>query len=174
MLDWIKNINKEYPKFWKEYLSKFDKKSERFVVLNLETTGFDPQHDKILSIGAVAVENGNIIVNDFFEAKLNQTENTVIEDFIKYISNSVLIGHRINFDIEILNTTLENLHAGRLKNEALDIEIMHQKLNMTNKNFSIDDLVQHYNISKTYRLSTAEESFLIALLFLKLKQRLKL
>ena len=39
MLDRIKNINKEYPEFWKTYLSKFDKKSNRFVVLSTETTG---------------------------------------------------------------------------------------------------------------------------------------
>jgi DNA primase large subunit len=31
MLDWIKNINKELPEFWKTYLSKFDK--NRIVML---------------------------------------------------------------------------------------------------------------------------------------------
>jgi DNA polymerase-3 subunit epsilon len=25
MLDWLKNINKEHPEFWKNYVSKFDK-----------------------------------------------------------------------------------------------------------------------------------------------------
>jgi DNA polymerase-3 subunit epsilon len=37
MLDWLKNINKEHPEFWKNYVSKFDKKSTRFVVLSTET-----------------------------------------------------------------------------------------------------------------------------------------
>ena len=37
MLDWLKNINKEYPEFWKNYISKFDEKSSRFVVLSTET-----------------------------------------------------------------------------------------------------------------------------------------
>jgi DNA polymerase-3 subunit epsilon len=31
MLDWLKNINKEHPEFWKNYVSKFDKKSTRFT-----------------------------------------------------------------------------------------------------------------------------------------------
>ena len=34
MLDWLKIIHKEYPEFWKLYLSKFEKKSNRYVVLS--------------------------------------------------------------------------------------------------------------------------------------------
>ena len=44
MFDWIKNINKEYPEFWKEYLIKFKDKSERYVILNTETTGLNPKN----------------------------------------------------------------------------------------------------------------------------------
>ena len=50
MLDWLKNIGTEYPVFWKEYLSKFDKKSNRYVVLSLETTGLNTKTDVILSL----------------------------------------------------------------------------------------------------------------------------
>jgi DNA polymerase-3 subunit epsilon len=37
MLDWLKNINKEHPEFWKNY-AKFDKKSTLcgFINRNLE------------------------------------------------------------------------------------------------------------------------------------------
>ena len=50
MLDWIKNINKEYPEFWKNYLSKFDKKASRYVVLSTETTGLNPTIVLLLAI----------------------------------------------------------------------------------------------------------------------------
>jgi DNA polymerase-3 subunit epsilon len=36
MLDWLKQINKESPDFWKAYLAKFGKKSNRYVVLRLK------------------------------------------------------------------------------------------------------------------------------------------
>ena len=62
MLDWIKNINKEYPEFWKSYLSKFEKKPTRYVVLSTETTGLNPTKDVILSFGAIAVINDSIII----------------------------------------------------------------------------------------------------------------
>jgi DNA polymerase-3 subunit epsilon len=70
MLDWLKNINKEHPEFWKNYVSKFDKKSTRFVVLSTET-GMNVEKDVILSIGSFAIDN-SIVIGDSFEAVLLQ------------------------------------------------------------------------------------------------------
>jgi protocatechuate 3,4-dioxygenase beta subunit len=50
MLDWLKNINKEHPDFWKNYLSKFETKPNRFVVISTETSGLNPAKDVILYI----------------------------------------------------------------------------------------------------------------------------
>jgi DNA polymerase-3 subunit epsilon len=72
MFDWIKNINKEYPEFWKEYLSKFEKKSNRYVIFLLKTTGLNPKKDVILSFGAIAVIDDQIVVQDTFELVILQ------------------------------------------------------------------------------------------------------
>jgi DNA polymerase-3 subunit epsilon len=197
MLDWIKNINKEYPEFWKNYLSKFDKKSNRFVVLCTETTGLNPDKDVILSIGSFSVINNSILIGDSFEAyfaqykffhdngilneftveskmkKLGESEG--IQAFIEFIGNSVLVGHHIDFDVEMINAALERLGCGRLKNEALDIDIMHRKLlDINNKQFSLEELSEIYKIPKSDRNSSSEDAYKIALLFLKLKSRLGL
>jgi len=195
MLDWIKNINKEHPEFWKEYISKFDKKSKRFVVLSTETTGLNPGKDVILSIGSFAVIDNKIIIGDNFEAVLAQykffhdngilNEFTVeskmkklgepeaIQAFIEYIGNAVLVGHHIDFDVEMINEALERLDCGRLKNEALDIDVMYRKLqDISNKQFSLDELCDVYKIPKSDRNSSAEDAYKIGLLFLKLKSRL--
>ena len=75
----------------------------------------------------------------------------------------------------MINQVLENLSCGRLKNEALDVEIMHKKLNdINNANFTIDQLSTIYKIPKNERISTTDDAFTIALLFLKLKSRLHL
>jgi len=197
MFDWIKNINKEYPEFWKSYLSKFEKKSSRFVVLSTETTGLNPDKDVILSFGAVGVADNSIVVSDNFEVILLQYkflhdngisnefiiestqpklgEREAIQALIEYIGNAVLVGHRINFDVEMINSVLEKLDCGRLKNEALDIEIMHQKLNdNTEKQFAVNELCNIYKVPQTDRHSSAEDAYTIALLFLKLKARLGL
>src|SRR5262245_37420506 len=39
----------------------------RFVVLDCETTGLNPRTDRIITIGAVAVRDGEIVLGDSFE-----------------------------------------------------------------------------------------------------------
>jgi DNA polymerase-3 subunit epsilon len=195
MIDWLKNINKEHPEFWKEYLSKFDKKSKRFVILSTETSGLNPVKDVILSIGSFAVVDNSIIIGDSFEAVLLQYkflhdnglsnefiveskmkklgEPEAIKLLIDYIGNAVLVGHHIDFDVEMINAALERLDCGRLKNEALDIDVMYRKLqDINNKQFSLDELSAIYNLPKSDRNSSSEDAYRIALLFLKLKSRL--
>lgn len=197
MLDWIKNINKEYPEFWKLYLSKFDKKSKRFVVLSTETSGLSLEKDVILSIGAFSVINNSIIIADSFETILAQYkffhdngisneftletkmkklgEPEAIQAFVEFIGNAVLVGHHIDFDVEMINAALERLGCGRLKNEALDIDVMYRKLtDINNKQFSLEELCNIYKIPKSDRNSSTEDAYKIALLFLKLKSRLGL
>jgi DNA polymerase-3 subunit epsilon len=197
MLDWIKNLNKEYPEFWKNYLSKFDKKSNRFVVLCTETTGLNPDKDVILSIGSFSVINNSILIGDSFETFFAQykffhdngisNEFTVeskmkkmgeadgIQAFVEFIGNAILVGHHIDFDVEMIDAALERLNCGRLKNEALDIDIMYRKLHdINNKQFSLDELSTIYKIPKSDRNSSSEDAYKIALLFLKLKSRLGL
>ena len=195
MIDWIKNINKEYPDFWKSYLAKFESKSNRYVVLSTETTGLNPKKDVILSFGAVAVVNDIIRIGDNLEVVILQYkylhENGLSNEFlidsklsklaepqamqalVEYIGNAVLVGHRIHFDIEMINDVLEKMECGKLKNEALDIEIMHQKLmDITNKSFSLEDLIKHYKLTLNEKNSASDDAYSIALLFLKLKSRL--
>ena len=118
-------------------------------------------------------ENG--LSNEFLiESKLSKlAEPQAMQALVEYIGNAVLVGHRIHFDIEMINDVLEKMECGKLKNEALDIEIMHQKLmDITNKSFSLEDLVKHYKLPLNEKNSASDDAYSIALLFLKLKSRL--
>jgi DNA polymerase-3 subunit epsilon len=197
MFDWIKNINKEYPDFWKNYISKFETKSNRYIILKTERTGTNPNKDVILSIGAVAVINDNIVLNDSFEAVLLQYvymhdhglsndyiieskqaklgEYDAIKSFVEFIGNSILVGYRTNLDVNMINYVLEKMDCGKLKNQAIDIEIMHQKLvDNTTKSYSIDDICKTQKINKLESQTTSEDAYTIALTFLKLKSKLGL
>jgi len=113
--------------------------------------------------------------NEFLiESKLPKfAEYPAFQALIDYIGNAVLVGHRIHFDIEMINDVLEKMECGKLKNEALDIEIMHQKLlDITNKSFSLEDLIKHYKVPLNDRNSASDDAYSIALLFLKLKSKL--
>ena len=197
MLDWIKNINKEYPEFWKNYLSKFEakSKSKRVVIFSVEKSGNIPGKDVIYSLSSVAVENDNIVINDCFEVLLLQyvylhdnglsnefiieskqkklSEPAAIEAFIDYIGSATLVGYRIDYDIEMINQALEKMHCGRLKNEALDIEIMFKKWkDNSDKAFTLDELCTAFKIPTNEIKTASEDAYNGALLFLKLKSRL--
>ena len=69
---------KTIPEFWTHYCDLFKQekkqsiKDTRFVVLDTETTGFDFKKDRILCIGAIAVQGNKILVKDSLEIYLSQ------------------------------------------------------------------------------------------------------
>ena len=96
---------------------------DKYVALDIETTGFNPVNDKILEIGAVKVKNGRVV--DTFSELINPgipvpwriTEVTGIDDsmvrgcdnvsvvlrkFLKFCDEDVILGHNLNFDYSFL------------------------------------------------------------------------
>ncbi|MES2239109.1 MAG: 3'-5' exonuclease [Bacteroidota bacterium] len=198
MLDWLKHINKEYPEFWKEYLAKFSKKSNRYVILSTDASGDSIEKDVITYISCFAVVDDSILIKDSFETILLQyrflhdnhlsneyiiesklmklSEPEALKTFVEYLGNAIIVGHQVEKDMTMLNATLERLDCGKLRNEALDIDIMHRKLHELpeEKHSSLQELANFYKIKQIENDTTTENAYKIALLFLKLKLKLGL
>lgn len=195
MFDWIKNIAKEYPAFYKEYLGSFEHRSRRFVVLNLHASG-SGETDVIYQVAALGVDQRAIVVSDSFSAIVLQykylhdnainadfllddpsdkiTEDALLPLLLGYLSNAVIVGYRIEWQVEMLNRLLDKHECGRLRNEALDIEIMHRKLkNLIDTQHPLAELRQIYKIPNEIGDSNPnDEAFAIALLFVKFRSLL--
>lgn len=189
-----KIFNKEYPEFWKKYTDSFKNPATKYVVISMETSGLDTDKDVIMAIAATSVINNRIILKDSFEifiqhkafnetsldnefitvSKVDKiTENQSVEIILNYISNSILIGHRIDFDIEMLNKLLSKLKLGKIRNEAFDIEAMLNKILETNdKMYALDEMSNILKMPVSNRNSVADDAYSIALLFLKMKDKL--
>ncbi|RXP63506.1 3'-5' exonuclease [Lutibacter sp. HS1-25] len=200
MFSFFKHRN--YPEFWKNYLKKFKQKqpktieTTRFVVFDTETTGLDLAKDKILSIGAVAINNKIIDVSDSFEIYLKQdefnaetveihgllkdghliksAEKEAIEQFVNYLENSVLVAHHAAFDVEMINAALKRVNLPKLKNKTIDTGILYKKLaDKKDSHFNLDVLCEEFNIPKHDRHTASGDAFITALLFLKIISKLK-
>ncbi|WP_396159655.1 PolC-type DNA polymerase III [Flavobacterium sp.] len=189
-----KLFHKDYPEFWKKYTESFKNPATKYVVISMETSGLDTEKDVIMSIAATSIVENRIILKDSFEIYIKHTtpldisldnefitvskvekvsEEVAIETLIEYLGNSIFIGHRIDFDIEMLNQMLSRLKLGKLKNEAYDIEAMFNKLSDTNdKKYAMEEMSKFLNISISERNSVADDAYSIAILFLKLKSKL--
>lgn len=186
MLDWLKNIGKDFPEFWKNYLLQQENISSRKVVLHIETTGLNATKDRILSFGALEIVNNQVVIencleidlsdkNDVKNKDLSYEEVQNIETLVNFIGNATIVGHRIHYDIEILNEYLSKMHCGRLKNNVFDVEVMHNKVIDKNSNqTSLTEIFNIYKIENPLILTSGNLAFSVALLFLKLRSRLKI
>ncbi len=114
----------------------------RFVSLDCETTGTDAERDRIITIGAIAVTGGEILLEDQFESLLHISHNTsavvvhgitaeeaaregVSEDealrgFLDYLGNGVIVGHHIGFDVEVIQHACQRQFGIDLTNRWID------------------------------------------------------
>lgn len=183
----IKGSKKEYPPFWEAYAASFQERpSSRVVVLDCETTGLDVQEDKILSIGAVALKDGVIYVEDHFSRYLQQpfikaasipihgivasshqalvTEAEALQDLLAYIRNANIIGHHIQFDIQIINQALHQMKLPTLKNKIQDTADLYLKYKGIPHRIetSLDELCKEFKIVKKDRHTALGDAFLTA------------
>ncbi len=95
----------------------------KYVAIDLETTGLRAKHDRIIEIGAVKVENGTMIdtyvtfvnpglqISDFTKSltHISQAElerapyvEEVIDDLLVFLEDLPLVGHKLSFDYAFL------------------------------------------------------------------------
>jgi DNA polymerase-3 subunit epsilon len=169
----------------------------RFVVLDSETTGLDPRKDRLITIGAVAVIGGEIVLDDSYEALLKVEYNTsaitvhgvtrdesrqgldepvALEQFLAYLKDGVIVGHHINHDVETFNAGYERHWGFRMKNLSLDTMALALVLEadgafaqMDNfKNFSLDALCDRFGVIPHDRHTAPGDAFMTAQVFLRL------
>lgn len=120
-------------------------KSLKFCVIDLETTGGNPETEKIIEVGMVIIEDRKIseersfLINpqkeipDFVQKltgiRKADVEHSpkieeVIDEIVQFIGDSILVAHNTSFDIPFLNGVLKKLHRPTLENKVICTNIM--------------------------------------------------
>jgi DNA polymerase-3 subunit epsilon len=169
----------------------------RFVVLDSETTGLDPRKDRIVTIGAIAVVNHEILIEDSFEALLKVEYNSsavtvhgvtreesrigldepvALDQFLKYLGDGVIVGHHISHDVDTFNAGYERHFGLRMENASLDTMALTLHLERDGafagrdpiQEFSLDALCGLFNIIPHDRHTAPGDAFMTALVFQRL------
>ena len=172
--------------------------SVRFVVLDCETTGLNPVSDRIITIGAVGVYGGEILIGDSFEALIKMSRNSgsvtvhgvtrdesrsgmdepqALEAFLDYLKDGVIVGHHIGHDIASLDAGCERHWGFRLSNLCLDTMYLALHLQKAGAfagrkvqhEFTLDALCSLFSVPPHGRHTAAGDAFLTAQVFLRLR-----
>ena len=124
-------IKEGFSKAAKYEMAKRRKKSaeSEAIILDVETTGLDPEQDRIIEIGALKIASGKIIdsYQCFVDQKCKIPENierltgitnkiiveegipekTAVERLIEFIGTNKVIGYNIKFDVSFLSSACE-------------------------------------------------------------------
>ncbi|WP_341706346.1 3'-5' exonuclease [Halopseudomonas sp.] len=173
----------------------------RFVVMDLETSGLNVNRDRILSVGAVVIENGLIDLGSQYECTLYQENHRVTEsvlihgiapsavaegvaaadallDFMDFAGQCVFIAFHAAFDHRMLQRGLRDELGHRLRHRFLDVaELAPMLCPQGSRRQSLDDWQQHFKVVNQQRHHAAADALATAelmLILLSLARREKL
>ena len=140
---------------------------DEFCVVDLETSGLDPEYDYIIEVGAIKylhekeIDSFQSLVNAGFKIPRFITEltgitndmikdapemNEVLPAFHDFLGDNIIIGHNVNFDINFLYDSYVSYLGFPLKNDFVDLLRIARMLYTELPHHRLRDLVKHLNI----------------------------
>lgn len=140
-----------------------------YVVIDLETTGLDPQYNEIIEVAGLhfidGIEQGRFhsLVKpqeeiDEFITELTGISNSMVSDapqietilpeFLNFIGNSIVIGHNVNFDINFLYDYAEELSLPSVSNDFVDTLRLSRFLYKDIKNHKLQTLITYLGVAE--------------------------
>ena len=138
-----------------------------YVVFDIETSGLNPNKDKIIEIGAIKYID-NIKVDEFSylidpEVELEPiitkvtglTDNDLkdqkkVEDvlplFLNFIEDYPIIGHNVRFDYDFIEANVKKLNLNHLKNKIIDTLVLSRITIYDSENHKLETLKKYLNL----------------------------
>lgn len=133
--DFIDNRVIDYGEKYGMLIEELDKGN--IVVFDVESTGVNVTSDEIIQIAAIKINNKGKVIEKFekflknsksvassmkvhgftdeFLEKNGEDKGKVLEEFIEFSKDSVIVGHNVQYDINILNSELRRSNLSKAK-----------------------------------------------------------
>ena len=177
-------------------LSEGALRSQRWVVVDLETSGLNLNRDQVLSIGAVVIEDGAVDFSQLFERTLQRPETKLspsvlihglgpsaiaagsdpveaLLDFMEYVGDSPLLAFHAPFDQHMLSRALKDSLGYRLTHPFLDVADIAPLLcpEAPLREAGLDDWIKHFHLEVGERHHASADALATAELMLILFSR---
>ncbi len=159
-----------------------------FVCFDIETTGLNPQRDRVIEIGAVKVKDKKIV--EYFSELIDpgmklsplitnltgisddmlrdaDREEQVVKRFIDFTEDYAVIGHNIMFDYSFIKTAAERIHAG-FEKKGIDTLELCKKLHGDLESRSLESMCRYYNINNERAHRAYEDAKATVMLYVNL------
>ena len=133
----------------------------RYVVFDTEFTSLDQKTNRLLSLGAVVMEGPKIRVGEQFYCVVNprvdvpgqsvvvhrlraediekaESPQAVLERFLEFSRGAALVGHFVNFDVEIMKKELAGCGIAAESTANIDTARVHRWLEMRKQNYPVE------------------------------------
>lgn len=174
-----------------------------FVALDCETTGFDYQQDRMLSLAIAGLRGGRLHIASATswlfrqnrpatqavsvhgilpsDTAFGQPEPDVLLELLPRLHGAVIVGHHIAFDVTMINAALKRHFKTTLRNQVLDTArfAMHAVEAFARTGYpgqrepTLDEVCAQCGIAPTDRHTADGDTFTTAQLFLAMCARLQ-
>ncbi len=165
--------------------------ASRYVVVDVETTGLNLVTDSLISIGAVALTNGRIALQDSFSVVLQQREASRKENilvhgisgsaqrdglppaeallaFLEFLGSSPLVAFHVAFDETMIRRAIKQYLGFNFSHPWLDLAYVMPALNpdLMHSHRVLDDWSQRFSIYNEERHNALADALATAQLLL--------
>lgn len=163
--DFIDPIVREYGEKYALLINEFHK--DNIIVFDVESTGVDVTEDEIIQIAAIKInKQGEIIdrfekllknkktvgnsyyVHGFSDEKLakeGEDKDKVLREFVEYSKGSIIVGHNVQYDINILSSELRRADLGKPKFKSFyDTLDIYRRFYPGERNYKLENLSNIY------------------------------
>ncbi|HBI6882997.1 TPA: UvrD-helicase domain-containing protein [Clostridium perfringens] len=166
LADYIDPLVLEYGEKFSLLINEFEK--ENIIVFDVESTGVDVTEDEIIQIAAIKLNKKGEVVDKFEKflknkkpvkdsyyvhgfsdemlQRIGEDKEKVLKEFVEYSKDSIIVGHNVQYDINILCSELERNNLGKPKFKSFyDTLDIYRRFYPGNINYKLENLSKVYD-----------------------------
>jgi len=166
LADYIDPLVLEYGEKFSLLINELEK--ENIIVFDVESTGVNVTEDEIIQIAAIKLNKKGEVVDKFEKflknkkpvkdsyyvhgfsdemlQRIGEDKEKVLKEFVEYSKDSIIVGHNVQYDINILCSELERSNLGKPKFKTFyDTLDIYRRFYPGNINYKLENLSNVYD-----------------------------